>query len=48
MARSARHAQIEFVRILGHEFRKIGWTVISQVPVGDHRADLLADVGGRH
>ena len=47
MAPSHRHSGVAFEHIVGDLFRKAGWKVRSQVPVGDFRADLLADAGGR-
>lgn len=47
MASSDRHSGVAFERVVEDVFRKAGWKVRRQVPVGDIQADLLADAGGR-
>ena len=48
MASSRRQSGVAFEHIVGDVFRKAGCKVRSQVPLGDFRADLLVDAGGRH
>ena len=47
MDSSRRQSGVAFEHIVGDVFRKAGWKVRSQVPLGDFRADLLVDAGGR-
>ena len=47
MASSDRHFGVALERIVGNLFRKAGWKVRIQAPVGDIQADILADAGGR-
>ena len=42
-----RRSGVAFERIVVDVFRKAGWKVCRQVPVGDIRPHLLADSGGR-
>ena len=48
MASSRRQSGVAFEHIVGDVFRKAGCKVRSQVRLGDFRADLLVDAGGRH